>query len=638
MTTPLETCLTWARRREREVPEAVIREFAASLDHRQFGPDRSEGFAALVPVNPAAETVDAALLQRHLDGLERRIRNAVNRERGGKVLHRYARLLDLERLLYLIRLLTSFNGLDSRDPGTASALLQVLNPPPEGDLAERAAAYLASWTEIHGGNSDCYADVDAIRSDLAWLAANGFSSLHWSDNRPLELGPEGPVQDSSVNGGYPALGDLRVFRRVFTLLRHILQEPFDAPAAGANLYSHLIAALAGIDGAYTAGQESSLRKDLELLLTPYGFRPRPSSGRPDNLRHGYALGTALLSADQLLDVYAMLKASLERLGDPAQQPVLDQLRERLLRAGVLQGTSGAQPFSKRMLAHRSCTEAKPGTLADPELSPRLERAIRDRRCVRLRHLPDPDPSAAERARGKDGSFLAWPLQLLFHNISWYLAFETDAPGRLQGLIRCLRLDRLVLLGEDGNIRRSSQEQHGAAMERLQRLLHVCGGLYFGNGIDDQLAVMAGGSGRRAAAEPLEAGADPYGLLRFSCTPAVFRLIREEPRRFAPEHTAYARPRPGDGLGPAGPRDSLEPNPPADSHPYPVEIRLPRWTLLEDWDLRNWLFRWGAGIRIEQPSELRQQQLQQAREVLALYGDPGAGSRCPQELLGISTPS
>ena len=36
-----------------------------------------------------------------------------------------------------------------------------------------------------------------------------------------------------------------------------------------------------------------------------------------------------------------------------------------------------------------------------------------------------------------------------------------------------------------------------------------------------------------------------------------------------------------------------------------------------WDLRHWLFRWGAGIRIEQPLALRELQLQQAREVVAL---------------------
>jgi hypothetical protein len=119
-------------------------------------------------------------------------------------------------------------------------------------------------------------------------------------------------------------------------------------------------------------------------------------------------------------------------------------------------------------------------------------------------------------------------------------------------------------------------------------------LYFGDSIDDQLAVMAPATGRNAK--------PPWGVLRFSCTPQVFQLIREEPHRFPPEHTAHT---------------SLPPNPAGDSHPHPVEIRLPSWTIQHDWDLRNWLFRWGAGIRIEQPLDLRELQLQQAREVVAL---------------------
>ncbi len=50
---------------------------------------------------------------------------------------------------------------------------------------------------------------------------------------------------------------------------------------------------------------------------------------------------------------------------------------------------------------------------------------------------------------------------------------------------------------------------------------------------------------------------------------------------------------------------LEPGCPADSHPDPVELDLPSWTVADDIDLRAWLFAFGAGIRIEAPAELRQ---------------------------------
>ncbi|QPN59725.1 AAA family ATPase [Synechococcus sp. CBW1002] len=650
LTTPLEQCKAWALRRDRPVPEAVIEEFHASLNHKTFKPDRSEGFAVIVALNPAAGEGDTADLSRRLAALDGRIRNSLNRQRSkDSQCHRYSRLLDLERLLFLIRLLTSFNGLDENDPGTASALMQICNPPPRGDLAERAAAYLASWKEVHGGNSDGYGDAAAIRGDLAWLESNGFFRLDWQGDRPILLAPAAELAGSSVHGGSPALADAATFRRVFTLLRHILKEPFDAPdptdsAPGQNsapakesavpprrkrarrssseygpLYRHLLGRMGEIEGAYAADDEAVLRYDLEHALRPYGFLPRVK-GRPHSLRQGYAIGSALLSADQLLEVHALLKASLDRLSDQSQKPLLLTLEDRLRRAGLLDaaGVAPGQRHPKRALANRSFTEERQGSLADPQLTPRLERAIRDRRRVWLRHRPDP-VDQARRQRGDDGRFRAWPLQLLFHNISWYLAFETFHFGRSDGLglIRILRLDRLVLLNEDGNTRRSNEAEHNQAMERLQRLLHVCGGLYFGESIEEQLAVMPQQT-RRSEPGHRPEGADPYSLLRFSCNAAVFRLIREEPRRFPPEHTAYSRPLGGEADLEPGPRDSLDPNPAGDSHPYPVEIRLPRWTLQHDWDLRTWLFRWGAGIRIEQPIELREIQLQQAQAVVDLY--------------------
>jgi predicted kinase len=622
LTTPLATCLEWASRRERPVPDAVIKEFHAAIGHRQFGPSRAEGFAAIVPLNPAADEATPAALARLLPTIDGRIRNAVNKQRGTAAnLHRYSRLVDLERLLFLLRLLTSFNGLEASDPATASALAEVCTPPPLGDLAERAAAYLGRWSAVHGGNSDVYGDVDAIRADLSWLEANGFTSLSWDSDGPIDPGHLQATTGSGVNGGYPALADPAVFRRVFTLLRHILKQPFDAsasqptpegtttrrgPASGLPLYQHLIDRLADIEGSYQAGQEATLRKDLEGLLRPYGFAPEVK-GRPDSQRQGYAIGTALLSADQLLEVHGLLKASMERLSDASQKPLLLALEERLRRAGLLDGSAARRPHGRRALAHRSFTEERSGTLAASDQSERIERAIKERRRVLLRHLPDV-PKDAKGHQNNDGRFRAWPLQLLFHNISWYLAFEIESVGKPEGLIRVLRVDRLQHLGHDGNVIRSQEAQHQQALTRLERLLHVCGGLWFGTDLEGQQAVMPGAAN----------ASDWTDTLRFSCTPQVFSLIREEPNRYPPEHTAYSRPIPNLSSWPAGPLDRLEPNSPSDTHPYPVELRLPRWTVAEDWDLRSWLFRWGNGVRIEQPHALRELHLQQAQGVVELY--------------------
>ena len=50
----------------------------------------------------------------------------------------------------------------------------------------------------------------------------------------------------------------------------------------------------------------------------------------------------------------------------------------------------------------------------------------------------------------------------------------------------------------------------------------------------------------------------------------------------------------------------------------AEFDLPRWTVARDVDLRNWLFGFGAGIRIESPTELAAEHRQWLERALAVY--------------------
>ena len=96
LTTPLEQCKAWALRRDRPVPEAVIEEFHASLNNRFFRPDRAEGFATIVTLNPGGGEGSDDDLRGRLAALDGRIRNALNRQRAvTPQLHPYSRLLDL---------------------------------------------------------------------------------------------------------------------------------------------------------------------------------------------------------------------------------------------------------------------------------------------------------------------------------------------------------------------------------------------------------------------------------------------------------------------------------------------------------------------------------------------------------------
>jgi hypothetical protein len=64
---------------------------------------------------------------------------------------------------------------------------------------------------------------------------------------------------------------------------------------------------------------------------------------------------------------------------------------------------------------------------------------------------------------------------------------------------------------------------------------------------------------------------------------------------------------------------VEPGSPADIHPYPVELDLPVWSLDRDIDLRNWLFGFGAGIRIESSASLREEHQRKLQAATAVYG-------------------
>jgi predicted kinase len=593
--TSLATCLEWNHTRARLVPEPVIREMAAALADPVFGPSRAEGFASVVAVVPTQVPELKPLLRDELARLDHRIRSARNRE-NRFALHGYSRLLDLERLLHLLHLLSTYPELSADDPATRAELEAIVSPLPEGDLAEQAATYLR---RLHG---ECYGDAAAIRADLAWLEANGFCSAEPSLS-PIQLPPPRPEQQEGlwpggVHGGYPPLGDGPVFQRVFTLLRHLLQQPFDR-AAGTPLPEHLIAQTEAIPGAYLPGEAATLRKDIERILTPYGFRRRN-----DNVRHGYGLGTALLSAHRLREVHAVVRDAAGRLADPTAQDLLAELEHRMQWGGIaIDHETPVRGFANRSIV--SSALVRPDSLAAEPQAERLETAIVERRRVELERYT----SVASFADSPSGSFRVWPLQLLFHNIGWYLVYEEDNVGREEGLIRTERIDRLALRHSERGYRRSD-EAHRAALRRLELLLHLSGGIYFGDNLDAQLRLCSPAPGMRAKA---------LVTLRFCCQSWSFAFIREGLQRYPIEHTRFSKRLPGDSWWhhPKAPH-VLEPGSPADTHPYPVELDLPAWTVERDIDLRNWLFGFGAGIRIEAPLALREEHQQKLQGALAVY--------------------
>jgi len=164
----------------------------------------------------------------------------------------------------------------------------------------------------------------------------------------------------------------------------------------------------------------------------------------------------------------------------------------------------------------------------------IEAAIVEHRRVLLQRYPGVGSFADSPA----GELRVWPLQLVFHNVGWYLLFEEDQVGREQGLLRSERLDRLAMARGDGDLRRNP-EQHAAAIHRLERLLHQSGGIYFGSDREQQLAVASSSAQLRSQA---------LVTLRFCCSPWAFAFIREGLQR---EHINDLHPEAGLALAGIG---------------------------------------------------------------------------------------
>jgi len=248
LTTPLEQCLAWNQQRAQPVPTEVVARMANHLNDRQRPPHRQEGFAQLITLDPLQVNDLVHHAREQLDQIDRSIHYATLR-RKKVVLHRYSRLLELERLLYLIRLLLEFPGLEFYNHLASppqllkdvellrrSFVFQRDKPLPNADalFAERAAFVLG---RRHG---PCYEDADAVAFDLAWLEREQFPAAT-TVTQSITPGPPSPEAEAALRAGagFPQAADQPVFQRQLGLLRYLIQNPFDHPSADDSLEGDL---------------------------------------------------------------------------------------------------------------------------------------------------------------------------------------------------------------------------------------------------------------------------------------------------------------------------------------------------------------------------------------------------------------
>jgi predicted kinase len=628
--TPLQLCLQWNQRRSVPLPPAVIEKHCAQLLQSAPVPHRQEGFALVVRLRPDQGIPLERVVPAELERLEGALQRATNRD-GAYQLHGYSRLLDLERLLYLIRLLSDHPKLSGTGEDAGKELEHLLSPLPAGGVAERAAALLA---RLHGA---CYGDALAVSGDLAWLDQQGYTA-RWlamaEESLPLIEPPPWPLEQRPA-GGLPRLADRAAFQQVFTLLRHLLRHPHaigEQERVSAHLARSLNASSAAAGSAApgaVAGVPWSARQvqvAINDTLTPYGFRLPGRSGR-----RGYSLGTALLSLPELREVAQLLQLQAEHLGDSQARRIGGVLRERL--AAVDARTGSRADLVEEAAPRRRWiqpTRPLPSLPSLPDAAGRragcsqavlIETAIAQRQRLLLSLAQGSPLRGTERRSGAPQSQAVWPLQLLLHSGSWWLLVEHDAIGQPDGLLRCLPLGGLhVYQAERGPGR--ELHRHQQALERARILERCCGGLCFGEQLAGQQALCEqtlvqqgsdGGGGSNASA-----ARDWLVSLRLSCSAAVLPALRRDLDRFPPAAVRLAAALPGDSWG-RPQQGSAGLTASTDSRlPYPVEVDLPAWVVSGDGELRRWLYSYGAALRINAPAELAAEHRQWLCDALGVY--------------------
>jgi hypothetical protein len=335
----------------------------------------------------------------------------------------------------------------------------------------------------------------------------------------------------------------------------------------------------------------------------------PFKDKDEASLRGFGLGTAILTVQQLKDIHTLLTHAFKQLDDPTITNLLDPLAARLKIAGIdVEHQVPLRAFANRSIID-SISEARPSTgkeiptLVNIDALAKVERAILDRKPVHLK-VPDPENT------GKTKEVRVWPVQILFHNIAWYLAYESMGADRL---LTVTRLDRIRRFDSKLPQQRTLAEMQ-QSQQRLERLCRRTGGIFLGDNHHQQAELDVDRLSDAKIQQLLHKGT--LERVRFRCSARVYSFIRTGAKRFPDQQMCLCGPLPSDNW--TAPAFALQPDPQDKTHPYPVELLLPAWTVAKDIDFRRWLFGFGDGLRIEAPASLREEHRRFGAGIADLY--------------------
>jgi len=589
LTTPLDVCCQWNQQRDRQVPPDIIENLHHFL--QCWHPIPAEGMATLQSIDPS-QTPD---LPTHISGTLRKLPRCITNQHNATKhpqcsFHPYSDLLAFERLLYLIRLLLEQPGAGNLHKTAPEQLKNLLGA--ETDL-QTLETDLDELSALLGREDPIYGDRGAIAENLDWLQRNGFLSPEPSPSLwdlPERSPPSLPTHSYS---------ERIPFLRLMGTLRFIAHHPFHGE--GSRVQESLVEALQerGICCGSLPSSRNAIRKDIEVIFKPYGLFPAHRQTQ------GYALGTGIFSQNQLLQLHQFLAGQANSLRDPTVLDLLQTLTDRLQASK----RSPLNPYPIRALYNFTITNSK--DLPKEALLntiDRLEQEIEQGQCLELQRFQ----GGARHGCEPESFMQVWPVQMVFHNIGWYLGYEI-ANGSQAGLLCFERLDRLFRGQPLAQCRdRAVQDR---ACVHLQKLFKASGGLFLGDNPKHQRQWL---SGKRDQPQDIRVMAELWFSDR------AFQFVREGDQRFPDDQICLSPPQPT----PPQPKTLRPKNsklfrlkPTGDpAHPHRCQLILPYWAW-KNVDLQRWILGFKHEVRVISPPEWVVDFRGWVQAIAALYEQP-----------------
>ncbi|MBO1346057.1 MAG: WYL domain-containing protein [Hormoscilla sp. GUM202] len=212
------------------------------------------------------------------------------------------------------------------------------------------------------------------------------------------------------------------------------------------------------------------------------------------------------------------------------------------------------------------------------------------------------PRSSRFAGQIEGQFLAYPIQIVFHNIGWYLGYEVTA-GEKAGLLEFERLDKLCLLSKKSQTRSPVEQKQ--ALDRLTTLYKASPGIFLGKSAEDQRKYLD--PKRRKSVEM---------KVELWMGDEIFQFFIEGNQRFAKKQMKMSN-RPNEATQKGDSLYALEKSGDRE-FPNQFQVKLPKWSI-GSVDLKRWIIGFGGKVKVVKPEELVEMIEQEGEEIVSNYG-------------------